>query len=139
MSKKSQIRVVLTNILLFGVLYGLVSFNKAVLRPAVGQLSWVAPITGSFPNFIAAFILSLFFVNAAVILKPRHSRLLVYLGSLFIFAILTFEEVNSMWGASEVYDVLDIIASGAGSLLAIASYELIIRKRKPAAQNAMDA
>ena len=136
MSQKGKIRVVLTNLLLFGVLYGLVSLNKAVLRPAVGQISWVTPITGSFPNFIAAYILSLFFVNAAVILEPKHSRLLVYLGSLFIFAILTFEEVNSMWGASEVYDVLDIIASGAGSLLAIASYELIILKRKPGATSA---
>ena len=136
MSQKSQIRVVLTNILLFGVLYGLVSLNKAVLRPAVGQISWMEPITGSFPNFIAAYILSFFFVNAAVILEPKHSRLLVYLGSLFIFALLTFEEVNSMWGASEVYDVLDIIASGAGSLLAIASYELIILKRKPGATSA---
>jgi len=136
MSQKSQIRVVLTNILLFGVLYGLVSLNKAVLRPAVGQISWVTPITGSFPNFIAAYILSLFFVNAAVILEPKHSRLLVYLGSLFIFAILTFEEVNSMWGASEVYDVLDIIATGAGSLLAVGSYEWIVLRRKAVAASA---
>lgn len=130
MSQKGKIRVVLTNILLFGILYGLVSLNKAVLRPAVGQIPWMTPITGSFPNFIAAYILSIFFVNAAVTLEPRHSRLLVYLGSLFIFAILTFEEVNSIWGASEVYDGLDIIATGAGSLLAIISYELIILKRK---------
>jgi hypothetical protein len=136
MSQKSKIRVVLTNVLLFGILYGLVSLNKAVLRPSLGQISWMAPVTGSFPNFIAAYILSLFFVNGAVSLEPRHSRLLVYLGSLFIFAVLTFEEVNSMWGASEVYDVLDIIATGAGSLMAIASYELIILKRKAASTSA---
>jgi hypothetical protein len=91
----------------------------------------MTPITGSFPNFIAAYVISLFFVNGAVIMEPRHSRLLVYLGSLLVFALLTLEEVNPMWGASTYYDVLDIMATGAGSLLAIATYELIVLKRKP--------
>jgi len=87
-------------------------------------------VTGSFPNFIAAYIISLFFVNGVVTVEPRHSRLLVYLSSLLVFAVLTIEEVNPMWGASTYYDVLDIIASGTGSLLAIVTYELIVFKRK---------
>jgi hypothetical protein len=74
--------------------------------------------------------MSLCFVNGAVTMEPKHSRLLVYLGSLLVSAILIFEEVNPMWGASTRYDVLDIIATGAGALLAIATYELIVLKRK---------
>ena len=35
-----------------------------------------------------------------------------------------------MWGASTQYDLFDIIASGIGSLLAIAIFELIALKRK---------
>jgi hypothetical protein len=95
----------------------------------------MAPLTGSFPNFIAAYIIGLFFVNGAVTMEPRHSRLLVYLGSLLVFVLLTVEEVNPMWGASTWYDVLDIIATGAGSLLAIITYELILLKRKRTSKN----
>lgn len=131
MSRKSKFRVVLINILLFGFLFGLVSLNKELLRPLLSHIPFMTPITGSFPNFIAAYVISLFFVNGAVIMEPRHSRLLVYLGSLLVFALLTLEEVNPMWGASTRYDVLDIIATGAGSLLAIATFELIVLKRKP--------
>jgi hypothetical protein len=87
-------------------------------------------VTGSFPNFVAAYVIGLFFVNGAVTMEPKHSRLLVYLSSLLVFALLTVEEVNPMWGASTYYDVLDIIATGAGSLLAIVTFELIFLKRK---------
>jgi hypothetical protein len=38
-----------------------------------------------------------------------------------------------MWGVSTYYDVLDIIATGAGSLLTILTYELIVLKRKATA------
>jgi hypothetical protein len=136
MSQKSKFRVVWTNILLFAFLYGLVSLNKIFLRPSLNHIPFMTPVTGSFPNLIAAYIISLFFVNGAVTLEPRHNRLLVYLGSLLVFAALTVEEVNSMWGASRVYDLLDIIASAAGSLLAIVTYELIVLKRKAASTSA---
>jgi hypothetical protein len=136
MSRKSKLRVVLTNVLLFGLLFGLVSLNKGFLRPLLSHISFLTPVTGSFPNFIAAYIISLFFVNAAVIIEPKHSRLLVCLGSLLVFAVLTIEEVNPIWGASTYYDVLDILATGAGSLLSIVSYELIILKRKTTPTNA---
>ena len=130
MSRKSKFRVVLTNIILFGFLFGLVSLNKELLRPSLSHIHFMTLVTGSFPNFIAAYIISLFFVNGVVTMEPRHSRLLVYLSSLLVFAVLTIEEVNPMWGASTCYDVLDIIATGAGSLLASITYELIVLKRK---------
>jgi hypothetical protein len=130
MNRKRRIRVVLTNVVLFGLLFGLVSLNKELFRPSLSDVSFMTPVTGSFPNFIAAYIVGLFFVNGAVTMEPRRSRLLVYVGSLLVFAVLTVEEVNPMWGASTCYDVLDIIATGAGSLLAIVTYELIALKRK---------
>ena len=136
MSRKRIFRVVLTNIFLFGFLFGLVFLNKELLRPSLSHIPFMTPITGSFPNFIAAYIISLFFVNGAVTMEPKYSRLLVYLGSLLVFAVLTIEEVKPMWGASTYYDVLDIIATGAGSLLAIVSYELIVLKRKATSTSA---
>ena len=136
MSRKRKLRVVLTNVLLFGLLFSLVSLNKELLRPSLSHIPFMTPFTGSFPNFIAAYIISLFFVNGAVTIEPRHSRLLAYLGSLFVFAILTVEEVNPIWGASTYYDVLDIIATGAGSVLAIVTYELIVLKRKATSTSA---
>ena len=135
MSQKSKFRIVVTNVILFGFLFGLVSLNKELLRPSLSHIPFMAPLTGSFPNFIAAYIISVFFVNGAVTMEPRHSRLLVYLGSLLVFVLLTVEEVNPMWGASTWYDVLDIIATGAGSLLAIVTYELIILKRNRTSKN----
>ncbi len=132
MNRKSKLRVVLTNVILFGILFGLVSLNKGFIRPSFGHIPFMAPITGSFPNFIAAYIIGLFFVNGAVSFQPRHSRLLVYLGSLLVFAAMTVEELNSLWGASTIYDALDIIGTGIGSMLAIVTYELVVQKRKAA-------
>ena len=130
MSRKIRIRVVLINIGLFGLLFGLVTLNKEVLRPSLNHLPFMVPFTGSFPNFIAAFIISLCFVSGAIILEPGFSRFLVYLGSLLVFFLLTLEEVRPMWGASTRYDPLDIIATGIGSVLAIVTYEWITRGRK---------
>jgi hypothetical protein len=110
-----------------------VSLNKKVLRPSFNDAPYITPVLGSFPNFIAAYIISLFFVNGALTMEPKHSRLLVCSGSLLVFAVLTAEELKPMWGASTHYDFLDILASGVGSLLAIATYELAVftRKRVP--------
>jgi hypothetical protein len=133
MSNRKRLRIILTNFLLFGLLYGLVSLNKKVLRPSFNDAPYITPVLGSFPNFIAAYIISLFFVNGALTMEPKHSRLLVCSGSLLVFAVLTAEELKPMWGASTHYDFLDILASGVGSLLAIATYELAVftRKRVP--------
>lgn len=136
MSRRSKFRVVLINIFLFGFLFGLVSLNKELLRPLLSHIPFMTPVTGSFPNFIAAYVISLFFVNGVVIMAPRHSRLLVYLGSLVVFALLTLEEVDPVWGVSTCYDMLDIIATGVGSLLAIVTYELIVIRRKATSTSA---
>lgn len=130
MSRKSRIRVLVTNVLLFGLLFGLITLNKGILRPSFSHIPLMAAVLGCFPNLISAFIIGLFFVNGAVTMEPRHSRLLVYSGSLLVFSFLAFEELNQIWGASTTYDVLDIFASGAGSLLAVLTYELMVLERK---------
>ena len=130
MSSRKRLRIILTNFLLFGLLYGLVPLNKKVPRPSFNDAPYITPVLGSFPNFIAAYIISLFFVNGALTMEPKHSRLLVCSGSLLVFAVLTAEELKPMWGASTHYDFLDILASGVGSLLAIATYELAVFTRK---------
>ena len=79
---------------------------------------------------IAAFIISLCFVNGIVTKKPKYERLIVYIISIIIFVILAIEELMPMWGASTHYDLFDIIASGIGSLLAIIIFEIIVSKRK---------
>ena len=132
MSTKKKLRTILINIFLFGLLYGLVSLNKEILRPSFNDIPFMALVLGSFPNFIAAYIIGLFFVNGALTMEPVRSRFIVSFGSLFVFAVLTVEELKPMWGASTHYDVLDIVASGVGSLLAIATYELAAAMRKRA-------
>ena len=132
MSSKKKLRITLINLLLFGLLYGLVSLNKEVLRPSFSDVPYMTPVLGSFPNFIAAYIISLFFVNGALTMEPMHSRLLVSFSSLLVFAVLTAEELKPMWDASTHYDFLDIVASGVGSLLAISTYELAAVTRRRA-------
>jgi hypothetical protein len=130
MKRKNILQIIGINLLLFVFLYGLVSLNKAVLRPQFNHIPFVRVLTGSFPNFIAAYIISLFFVNGVLIRKPRHGRLIVYLGSVLVCAMLTLEELKPFWGASTYYDPLDILASGLGSFLSIITYELMSRKAR---------
>jgi len=130
MNRKSKQRIIVLNLLLFVLLFGLVSLNKELLRPLYSNIPTINILTGSFPNFIAAYIISLAFVNAVVIRQLKHGRLIVYLGSLLIFVILTIEEFKPIWGASTTYDLFDILASGLGSLLAIFTFELVVLKRK---------
>ena len=130
LNRKSKARIIAINIFLFALLFGLVSLNKEILRPIFSHISFVRILTGSFPNFIAAYIISLAFVNAVVTREPKYRRLIVYISSLLVFVILTIEEFKPMWGASTQYDSFDILASGLGSLLSIMTFELIILKRK---------
>ena len=130
LNRKSKARILAINILLFTLLFGLVSLNKEILRPIFSHISFVRILTGSFPNFIAAYIISLAFVNAVVTREPKYRRLIVYISSLLVFVILTIEEFKPMWGASTQYDSFDILASGLGSLLSIMTFELINLKRK---------
>jgi len=127
---KGKKRIVLFNSILFAILFLSITFNKETSRPLYGHTAFIGTITGCFPNFMAALIISLCFVNGIVTKKPKHERLIVYIGSILVFVILAVEELMPMWGASTHYDLFDIIASGIGSLLAITIFELIISRRK---------
>ena len=126
-NRKNKLKIIGINLILFALLYGLVSLNKEILRPEFSHISFINILTGSFPNFIAAYIISLAFVNAVVIRKPQNGRLIVYVGSVLVFTILAIEEIIPMWGASTYYDSFDILASGLGSILSIITFELIAR------------
>jgi len=131
MTPREKKKILIINILLFALLFGLVSFNKQVIRPGYSHIPWVRLLSGSFPNFIAAYIISLAFTNGILIKGLKHTRLFVYLSALLVFIILTIEELKPMWGASTWYDSADIIASGMGSLCTIITFELVtIIKRK---------
>jgi len=125
MNWKSKKKVLVINAFLVAVLFGLVSLNKEVLRPALISSHLLIILTGCFPNFIAALIISLASVSAVLVRKLRHGRLIIYLWSIAVFIILMIEEIKPMWGASTQYDTFDIIASGVSSTLAILTFELI--------------
>ena len=129
-NQKTRLRIIGINLILFALLFGLVSLNKGFFRPTFNQIPFLKFLTGIFPNFIAAYLISLSFVNAILIRKPKFGRRIVYTGSSVIFIILTIEEIKPMWGASTYYDLYDIFASGLGSALAIMTFELISLGRK---------
>jgi glycopeptide antibiotics resistance protein len=126
MNMNSRKKVIAINAILLAALFGLVSLNKEILRPALHNSGLMKTLVGCFPNFIAAYFISLAFVSAVLIRKFKHGRLIVYLSSTAVFTILMFEELKPMWGASTYYDIFDIIASGVGSALAIITYELLV-------------
>ena len=125
MNAKDKRKILGINLFLFALLFGLISLNKEILRPAFAHTPYLGIFTGSFPNFIAAYIISLAFVNAVLQRKPKHGQLIVYLTSALIFVILTVEEIIPLWGASTHYDIFVIVASGLGSLLAIITFRLL--------------
>jgi hypothetical protein len=126
MNLNDKKKVIAINAILFATLFGLVSLNKEILRPVLNDSSLLKIFTGCFPNFIAAYLISLSSVSAVLIRKFKHGRLIVYTFSIAVFAILMIEELKPMWGASLYYDAFDIVASGVGSTLAIFTYELLI-------------
>jgi NhaP-type Na+/H+ and K+/H+ antiporter len=126
MNINNKKKVIAINAILFAALFGLVSLNKEILRPALNNSSLLKILTDCFPNFIAAYLISLASVSAVLIRKFKHGRLFVYTFSIAVFAILMIEELKPMWGASTYYDTFDIIASGVGSTFAIFTYELLI-------------
>ena len=127
-NRKNKLKIIGINLILFALLYGLVSLNKEILRPEFSHISFINILTGSFPNFIAAYIISLAVVNAVFIRKPQNGRIFVYVSSVLVFTMLAIEEINPIWGASTYYDSFDILASGLGSILSIITFELIAHK-----------
>ena len=118
-------KVIAINAILLAALFGLVSLNKEILRPALNGSGFLSVLTGCFPNFIAAYLISLASVSAVLIRKFKRGRLIVYGCSSAVFLILMIEELKPMWGASTYYDTFDILASGVGSALAIITFELL--------------
>ena len=118
------------NLILFVILYFSISFNKEFIRPIYGHSPIIGIITGSFSNFMAAYIISLFSV-AAILAKKieiKKAKLIFYVISILVFIILTIEELKPFVSASKTYDIYDILASGLGSFLAILTFEVFIKK-----------
>ena len=128
MNIKSK-QILIKNTLLLALLFGLVTINKEVFRPGFRHVPFLNILTGSFPNFIAAFIISLALINGVLVKNPRNRRVIAYIGSALVFIILTIEEFKPIWGASEYFDSFDILASGLGSLLSISIFEIILFTR----------
>jgi len=122
--KKSVIKIMGINLTLALLLFGLILINKNVFRPTFNNTHFAQILTGSFPNFIAAFLISLCVANSVLIKKPRLGRLIVYSISLCIMSILILDEVKSIV-ASKQYDIYDITGSVIGSILAILTYEFL--------------
>ena len=130
MLKSKRTKIIAVNIIMFAVLFGLVSFNKEVLRPLWVDLNFLNLLTDVFPNFIAAFLINMAIVNAVLLKKPLRIRLIVLGSSTLILAIFVIEEYISLLGASTQFDINDIFASAIGVLLAYLSFELIVAIRR---------
>ncbi|MBE9480376.1 MAG: hypothetical protein IMY69_01620 [Bacteroidetes bacterium] len=126
MKRKTKIKSIIINLFLFALLFGLVSFNKEYLRPLYSHMPIIGVLTGSFPNFIAAYIISLAPINAVLMRELKYGRIIIYASSILVFVIMTIEELKPIWGASTHFDSFDILASGLGSLLAILTFEFIL-------------
>ena len=130
MRESIKSKIVGINAVLLSLLFGLVTLNKKFIRPRFEHQPVIGILTGCFPNFLAAFIISLSIVSPVLIRKPEIGRILVYTGSGIVFIILTVEEFRPMWGASTQFDTWDIVASALGSILAIGVFEILTRKRR---------
>ena len=132
--KKTKIyrnkKYIAINLVLFAILYLSVTFNKEFIRPVYGHSPIIGIITGSFSNFMAAYIISLFTVAPILArnIEIKKSRLIIYAISMLVFIILTIEELKPFVSASKTYDTYDILASGLGSFAAILTFEVFIKK-----------
>jgi len=123
-------RFIAINLILFAILYLSVTFNKEFIRPVYGHSQIIGILTGSFANFIAAYIVSLFPIAPILArnIDIKKSRVIIYSISFIVFLILTFEELKPFVNASKTYDIYDIIASGLGSITAIITFEIFLKK-----------
>ena len=117
------------NAALFAFLFLSVSFNKEYLRPAFTGGTVLATLTGSYSNFMAAYVISLS-PACAILTKrfaPTKGTAVVVATAIGVFAILATEEVTSILGVSALRDGHDVIASALGSSCAILTF-LLLRK-----------
>jgi hypothetical protein len=131
-SNRGKRKNIAMNLILFAILFLSVSFNKEYIRPIFANKPFLGILTGSFSNFMAAYIISLFPI-AAIIAKKinvKKGRFIFYIVALFVFIALTFEEITPFVNASKVYDIYDIIASAIGAIFAIITFEIIMIMKK---------
>lgn len=114
----------------FALLFLLITFNKTYIRPQAATSAFLGTLSGCFPNFIAAFVISLWPTVVVLLRKPRYGRLIVYGSAAMVFIILAVEEYRPFWGASEYYDPWDVTASGLGSLMTILLFLILSGKKK---------
>ncbi len=127
--KKTIMKIMAINLTLFLLLIFLIYINKAYFRHIFNETHIAQILTGSFPNFIAAYLISLCVVNPVLIRKPPFGRIIVYLGSLGTMTVLILDESKSI-GASKLYDIYDIAGSILGALFAILTYEYLNFRQK---------
>ena len=121
------------NAALLAFLFLSVSFNKEYLRPAFTGETVLATLTGSYSNFMAAYVISLS-PACAILTKrvaPAKGTAIIVATAISVFAILTIEEVTSILGVSAVRDGHDIIASALGSSCAILTFLLLRKIMRP--------
>lgn len=119
-------KIIVINAILYALLFGLITLNKEILRPATyTKTGFQTILTDCFPNFIAVYLISLVAVVGVLFRKPKRARFIVYTSAIVVAVVLIVEEVKPMWGASEVYDLYDIVASCVGALFTILSYEIV--------------
>ena len=113
------------NALLFVFLFLSITFNKSYLRPQYDHIAFLGILLGCYPNFIAAYIVSLFPMALSLSQKESMRRILFYSTGTIVFLLMALEEIQPMWGASKVLDPFDILATGLGIILAVATFELL--------------
>ena len=120
---------VAVNATLLAFLFLSVSFNKEYLRPAFASTPALSAFTGSYANFIAAYVICLFPACPILIKKFNSTKgmRIVLATATVVFVILTIEELAPVFGASKVRDGYDIVASAFGSSCAILTFLFLTR------------
>lgn len=119
------------NAILLAFLFLSVSLNKEYLRAAFAGIPALNVLVGSYPNFIAAYVISCF--AACPILTERFNNKnatpIFVATAIGVFMILTVEEVAPVLGVSAARDDYDVIASAFGSSCAILTFLFCEKKR----------
>lgn len=127
---KDKKKYLLFNIILFAFLILSINFNKEHLFPQFHDVKIIGKILGSLPNFMATLIVSLFILKISIKQKSKYRRIIFYIFSLIICAILTFEEHLQIVDKESTYDILDIVANILGMLVANSIFEIVLYKKK---------
>lgn len=122
-----KISYIAVNLILLAFLYLSVSLNKTYIRPAWAPIPVLNVLTGSFANFMAAYVISLFPATPILTWRLSDARGLriIIAAAVVVFIILAIEELAPIFSASKVRDGYDIIASALGSSCAVLTFVLL--------------